>query len=157
MLPKTHILWIDFCRLQRKCCGSLYLFWTLRIHLLLHWIEKYVCWNNPCSLCKIRYNDYNSDEKETCYGLSYTSKIRSKSDSLYKKLSINAEIFTRKRETCLRLGRRNIYQCQENSLCRCSKKIHYILRTSIKTKGQIFNKNMYKCIVWTLNYRHILL
>ena len=84
--------------------------------------RKYVCWNNTRSLCKIRYNDYDSDEKETCYGRSYTSKIRSKSDSLYKKLSINAEKFTRKRETCLRLGKRNIYQCQENSLCRCSKK-----------------------------------
>ena len=102
--------------------------------------RKYVCWNNPWCLCKIRCNDYNSDEKETCYGLSYTSKIGSKSDSLYKKLSINAEIFTRKRETCLRLGRRNIYQCQENSLCRCSKKNILHFRTSIKSKGQFLIK-----------------
>ena len=69
-----------------------------------------------------RYNDFSSNEKETCYGLTYTSKNRSKSDSLYKNLSINAEIFTRKRVKGLRLRKKNINQCQENLLYWCSRK-----------------------------------
>ena len=69
-----------------------------------------------------RYNDFNSNKKETCYGLTYTSKNRGKSDSLYKNLSINAEIFTRKRVKGLRHRKKSINQCQENLLCWCRRK-----------------------------------